>query len=527
MKPVVFFIISSMVATAIVVYTSELTITTWLLLLGIVIFSGFISQLWLVKKISVANKSTSDKKDESVDIRDDRKLRLVNVASQSSKIAIGAATVSYFVDKLSALFKNQVDAAHNIANRVTCLEETNGEIQDLSASVLQSIERSRQDATESSKALSEAHNQQSYLQSQITDTNTLLHELRERTKDISSIVETINQLADQTNMLALNAAIEAARAGEQGRGFAVVADEVRNLAKRTTEATQGIESVLNDITSGSDDSVKSIERVSSAGVKMSQLVADASKMVETSSDSSESAANNMQSLRRIIIDSKSVNSGIADNSNALYESTASLSSELEDVSSQVLNLSRYTEAIFLQLDGLGVSDRNFEVAKLARHAANQISKIFEEAIATGQISEQAIFDRNYVPIPNTDPQKYSTLFDSFTDQVLPAIQEPILNNDESIVYAGAVDFNGYFPTHNKVFSQPLTGDYAIDFVANRTKRIFDDPTGARCGSNQEIFLLQTYKRDTGEIMHDLSSPIYVNGKHWGGFRIGYHADIHE
>ncbi|MCM8922118.1 MAG: methyl-accepting chemotaxis protein, partial [Candidatus Thiodiazotropha sp.] len=52
-------------------------------------------------------------------------------------------------------------------------------------------------------------------------------------------------------------------------------------------------------------------------------------------------------------------------------------------------------------------------------------------------------------------------------------------------------------------------------------RIFDDRTGSRCGNHQFPFLLQTYKRDTGEVMHDLSVPILVQGQHWGGFRIGY------
>jgi methyl-accepting chemotaxis protein len=79
-----------------------------------------------------------------------------------------------------------------------------------------------------------------------------------------------------------------------------------------------------------------------------------------------------------------------------------------------------------------------------------------------------------------------------------------------------------FP-HNKKFSQPLTGDYDVDLVNNRTKRIFSDRTGKRCGANTKPFLLQTYKRDTGEVMHDLSVPIYVNGKHWGGFRVGYRS----
>ena len=92
-----------------------------------------------------------------------------------------------------------------------------------------------------------------------------------------------------------------------------------------------------------------------------------------------------------------------------------------------------------------------------------------------------------------------------------------------MIYAGAVDVNGYFPTHNQIYCQQLTGNVEHDMVHSRTKRIFDDPTGRRCGLHTEKFLLQTYKRDTGEVMHDVSAPIFVHGKHWGGFRIGFKA----
>ena len=100
-------------------------------------------------------------------------------------------------------------------------------------------------------------------------------------------------------------------------------------------------------------------------------------------------------------------------------------------------------------------------------------------------------------------------------------------SESFIIFAGAVDNNGYFPTHNNRYSQPLSGDYNKDLVNNRTKRIFDDPTGIRCGSHEKPFLIQTYKRDTGEIVHDLSMPIYVCGKRWGGFRVGYTSKAQE
>ena len=93
-----------------------------------------------------------------------------------------------------------------------------------------------------------------------------------------------------------------------------------------------------------------------------------------------------------------------------------------------------------------------------------------------------------------------------------------------VTYAIAVDQRGYVPTHNACFSKPLTGSYDKDLVGNRTKRIFDDATGRRGGAHTDKVLVQTYWRNTGEVMHDLSVPIYVKSRHRGGFRMGYKAD---
>jgi methyl-accepting chemotaxis protein len=182
------------------------------------------------------------------------------------------------------------------------------------------------------------------------------------------------------------------------------------------------------------------------------------------------------------------------------------------------------ETISERLAEVGLDDYHQRIYDLAREGASRIAARFEADIDEGRVSLDDLFDRNYQTIPNTSPAKYQTRFDRYTDQVLPAIQESLLPRHEGLVFAIACTQQGYVPTHNKAFSQPLTGDAQVDSLNNRTKRKFADRTGLRCGSHQQAVLLQTYTRDTGELMHDLSVPIMLKGRHWGGLRLGYQPE---
>ncbi|MFZ1984048.1 MAG: HAMP domain-containing protein [Desulfatitalea sp.] len=152
--------------------------------------------------------------------------------------------------------------------------------------------------------------------------------------------------------------------------------------------------------------------------------------------------------------------------------------------------------------------------------AKMTATILEEAIDNGVFSVKEAFDTEYETIPGFNPPKFHTKYDSYLDKSLLGIEDEFLK-DESVVFAVAVDTNGYLPTHNTRYSAPPTGDTERDLTLNRTKRIFSDPVGITAAKNTTPGFLQIYRRDTGETMWDISTPIHVKGKHWGGFRIGY------
>lgn len=170
-----------------------------------------------------------------------------------------------------------------------------------------------------------------------------------------------------------------------------------------------------------------------------------------------------------------------------------------------------------------MEEMTLEKARLAASSgARQYGDVFDNAIDSGQLTVADVFDRSYQEIKGWNwgaIPKFHTRFDSYTDKAVLVFQDKYLDT-EDFVFAVGVDETGYLPTHNTRYQKPLTGVAEQDLVGNRTKRIFADPVGLAAAKNLEPSLKQVYKRDTGETMWDVSSPIYVKGKHWGGFRIG-------
>lgn len=181
------------------------------------------------------------------------------------------------------------------------------------------------------------------------------------------------------------------------------------------------------------------------------------------------------------------------------------------ISGALFMIFRQTGKIERELLGKGIIE--------SRIGARTIAGIIEEAIDNGVFTVKDAFDSEYVQIPGFDPPKYHTKYDFYLDKAILGIQDEFLN-DESVIFAVAVDINGYLPTHNTKFNAAPTQDKAKDLSDNRTKRIFNDPVGIKAAKNMVPGFFQEYQRDTGEKIWDISSPIMVKGKHWGAFRVG-------
>ena len=162
-----------------------------------------------------------------------------------------------------------------------------------------------------------------------------------------------------------------------------------------------------------------------------------------------------------------------------------------------------------------------DIYRWAVECREEIQSMFQRLLLSGQIREGQLFDTLYVPIPNTEPQRYRTQYDVMADEMVRPILDRCLEKDPRLVFVVLIDRNGYLPTHNTRFSQPLTGNPEIDLHRYRAKRIAANRTGLAAARNREPFLLQKFDRDAGEQMHDLSVPVTVNNRHWGAIRIGF------
>lgn len=442
---------------------------------------------------------------------------------RAGRTAIASAEVSHHADRLDQRLARQDSVVKEAVSSMAAITAAIEQVSASAAQVAELASHSRESNLASREALDQVIEEMRSLASRSEEALELLEALGRKSDSVRHVTALIEEIAEQTNLLSLNASIEAARAGEHGRGFAVVAGEVRELAKRTADATHQVETLVGEIGDSSHRVVDTIGHLMKrVGDRAKEVESVGSHLSDLTRDF-DSVEQQIGSIATAMADTSVHGRQVAEVLNTLETEVYEGTRDMHDLAAQAHALMEAAEGVDGELAQQRLDGRHQQVFLAARAAADRIGTLFEQALKRGELDRNALFADEYELIDQTNPPKYRTAYDDFTDRHLPAIQEPLLES-LGVAYAITCNQRGYVPTHNLKVSQPLTGDYTHDLQHSRSKRIFDDPTGSRCGAHQAPLLVQTYKRDTGEVMHDLSVPIFVKEEHWGGFRVGYQPE---
>jgi methyl-accepting chemotaxis protein len=345
--------------------------------------------------------------------------------------------------------------------------------------------------------------------------------------EVAGIVDTLHQVADaagqitqialQTRLVAFNASVEAKRAGEAGRGFGVVADAVKDLAGKVERSSKAIMGTVGQL----DTRIAALSREITRQDNATQT--DTHGAVHRALDAVT------QGVRRIHAasqQSREVCGGLDGQITAIESEMRRTTTALTSTLQRTEVFLRVSENLIETVAECGIETEDTPYIKAVQQAAGQIAKLLEDAVRTGSISSQDLFDDQYKPITGSNPAQHTTRFIAVADRLFPQVQERVLTLSDKVVFCIAADRNGYIACHNQKYNQvQRAGDVAWNTANCRNRRIFNDRTGLASARNQRPFLLQTYRRDMGGgnfvVMKEAAAPISVNGRHWGGLRLAF------
>ena len=465
------------------------------------------------------------RQDDSAAGRSDHDRLVDQLAGRIGGLGVELADVAGNLKEVAGRVSTQADRFNHLEKTAETMVCANRDIATASGAVQTATSAAVAEISQSRAVVETAVQHITELISAVGQMESRLGAVSAALAQVAKVSGSIEAIAKQTNLLALNATIEAARAGEAGRGFAIVASEVKNLAEATRQATRQIGDTVRDLDG-----------------QVGNLIGESSEASLRANNASEGAERIKGIIARVQDGFAAVNQEIdgvakATTSNLghcdtvieelrhLAKDVELSSTDLKNADDRVARLLDLSENLITLISDSGVETSDTPLISAAIETAKQISAAFEAAIERGEIRLDQLMDENYREIPGTDPKQYFTDYVEFTDRILPPIQDPLQNTDPRIVFCVAWANSGYLPTHNPNYRRPQGPDPVWNNANCRNRRLFGDRAVKKVAANTKPFLLQTYRRDMGGgnfvLMKDLSSPIYVRGRHWGAFRMGF------
>ena len=447
---------------------------------------------------------------------------VTHARERSASIASDAARMNYLVQQTDDAVRRQETQAANVFESSNRVNQAVGEVATNSDAIQSSTQNNLELAQRSLAQMETVADTMKSTNAHIAHFSSTVTELHNSSMKINEIVSLINDISDQTNLLALNAAIEAARAGEAGRGFAVVADEVRKLAEKVKTATQVIgqntQSMINLVADTSNKTQTIVAEVTRANACIETSASDLNAMV----GDFRRTADQLSSISGAIYNLRESNQAIHSEVESIRDHSRDISGRMSQCLDAAKTLRESTEDLQCTLADFRTGDSMFDTM-------HDKCTLFRDNVAAvlQKLNDRGVnvFDQAYREIAGSNPPRFNTAYDTQCDAELTRMYDEVVRATPGLTYALAVDNTGYAPAHNTAFSNPPTGNPEVDLLKCRHKRIFNDPVGIKLAKSQKASLFQTYIRDTGEILNDLSMPIMINGRHWGAVRIGFKPEL--
>ena len=452
---------------------------------------------------------------------------LTDVTRAASSLGCELVEIGAFLSDIDRLCRSQTGALQAMRDGTTHVNEANARMQAAAQALAKRTEEAMTKVSDSTALLARTTRESRAIAEWVRTVNDNSETVEKMLLAVQKANEQIASIAAQVNILAMNAKIEAARAGPAGKGFAIVAEEITELSRKTGTSADDISGTVTDLA----DWMSTL----SQGAQVTARTARG--LIDNGSATDAALAEIGAAMAEVQSGSREIESGVSQASTAIGRlapaladietSVTTIAGGIEQATGRSERLIDASETIVQRAVGAGGASDDAAMIALVQDRAADIARVFEEAITAGRIGVEDLFDTQYRPITGqaAGPQQLLTRFTHLTDALLPAIQEPVLDCDDRVVFCAAVDRNGYLPTHNRIFSQPPGPDPVWNTAHCRNRRIFDDRVGLKAGKSEAPFLLQIYRRDMGggvfKMMKDLSAPIRVQGRHWGALRLAY------